>query len=502
MIVSFAKLTNSLDQAVDWFIPQSIAADRNMRKQARLFLFSHLFGPFVGNTVPLALYWFDPSPSWDVAVLALSICGFWAFPFALRAIGRYNTLAMISIQNLMFCILWSCYFYGGVTSPTLPWILTIPLLAFFYIGESASLRYLFLAMFVANLVVFGLISYFVPAPHHDIPPHELQGLGIVSTIAAATYVLMMAIYYARALTSQTELEALMRYQRSTMQDLRIATVEAERAGAAKAEFLANMSHELRTPLNAIIGYSSMLLEDAELSGDDEDVKDLTRTHAAGIHLLRLVNNVLDLSKIEAGHMEIFNSDFSLASVVDVVAGEVADQAVANGNVLEVKIDPEIGTIHGDQMKTRSVIFNVVQNAVKYTKDGRVEVTCRPLASPDGERVQIEVRDTGIGIDAKELPNIFEQFATVDEQTSTKYGGTGVGLALTRKLCCMMGGKIEVTSTPGQGSTFTVTLPRMAGQSKPDPELCKDMIVADEVHPSWRDPQDIDPAAGQKVLSYA
>ncbi|MBB4066145.1 sensor histidine kinase [Gellertiella hungarica] len=458
MTLSISKLTNALDHAVDWFIPASIVADKDLRKQARLFLISHLLGPFIGNTVPLALYLFDPQPSWDIAVLSASITGFWIFPLVLRAIGHYHTLALLSIQNLMFCILWSCYFYGGVTSPTLPWVLTIPLLAFFYIDDSVKLRYAVLLMFALNSIGFGLISYYLPAPEHGIPQAAMQGLGIVSTMAAAAYVAMMAVYYARALASQAELEAVVRHQRTTAQHLRIATLEAERASKAKAEFLAKMSHELRTPLNAVIGYSQMLLEEAEETGDFEDVPDIERIHAAGVHLLRLVNSVLDLSKIEAGHMELFVETFSLRSVVDAVIEDVRPHAEQNGNRLSVSFDPSIPTIRGDQMKTQAVIGNVVRNASKYTHGGTVELVCSPSTLPTGAAVRIEVRDTGIGIDGKDLPHIFERFTVVDDETSSKYGGTGIGLALTRELCRMMGGSIQVASTLGKGSTFTIMLP--------------------------------------------
>ena len=134
------SLGTKLNNFVDWFIPAEIAEDRQKLKQVRMFLISHIFGPFIGNTVPLALYVFDRDPGYPVLVLALSISAFWVFPFVLRVWGHYNVLALASIQNLNFCILWSCYFYGGVTSPTLPWILTIPLLALFYIGSEPRLR--------------------------------------------------------------------------------------------------------------------------------------------------------------------------------------------------------------------------------------------------------------------------------------------------------------------------------------------------------------------------
>lgn len=139
---------------VDYFVPADMASDREKRQQARMFLISHLFGPLIGNTVPLALYVIDPNPGYQIVVLSASVTAFWLFPPLLRLFGHYNLLALISIQNLNFCILASCYFYGGITSPTLPWILTIPLLAFFYIGSSPSLRGVVLGIFLVNIAGF------------------------------------------------------------------------------------------------------------------------------------------------------------------------------------------------------------------------------------------------------------------------------------------------------------------------------------------------------------
>lgn len=456
--LSISRLITLLDKAVDWFIPASLQSDKNLRKQARLFLISHLLGPFIGNTVPLALYLFDPTPNWDIGVLAASITGFWIFPFVLRQAGHYNLLALISIQNLMFCILWSCYFYGGVTSPTLPWVLTIPLLSFFYIGESASLRTWVLGLFAVNSIGFGVFSYRIPAPEHGIPLQAMQGLGIVSTMAAAAYVAMMAVYYARSLASQAELEVVMREQRTAAQHLRVAAAEAERASKAKAEFLAKMSHELRTPLNAVIGYSQMLLEEAEDTGDTEDVPDIERIHAAGVHLLRLVNNVLDLSKIEAGHMDLFIETFSIHAALDAAIGDVAAQAEENNNVIHVSVDEGIPLLNGDLNKTQAVVFNVLRNACKYTQNGTIDIACVPVELPSGPAIRIAIRDTGIGIDQKDLVHIFERFTVVEDESSSKYGGTGIGLALTRELCRIMGGRIGVESELGKGSIFYITLP--------------------------------------------
>ena len=242
---------DKLNVFVDWFIPANMVNDVDMRKQARIFLYSHLFGPFIGNTVPLALYCFDPKPGYQITILAAAISGFWLFPFLLRAFGHYYLLATISLQNLIFCILWSCYFYGGETSPTLPWVLTIPLLALFYVGSSPLMRLVVLALFAVNLAGFLYLYNVVGHPVSSMPVGAMQSLGIVSTVATSLYVTMMAMFYANALAAQVELGAEMREHMAKSTELRVALKEAERAGAAKSAFLAKFSHELRTPLNAI-----------------------------------------------------------------------------------------------------------------------------------------------------------------------------------------------------------------------------------------------------------
>src|SRR6195952_2131727 len=248
----------TLDRLVNYFIPPEIMADREAGKRGNVFLISHILCPLIGNVVPGTIYFIDPNPGYQIVVLAISITSFWVFPFLLKARVPYNPLALLSVQNLIFCILWSCYFYGGVTSPTLAWVLTIPLLAFFYLGSSPSLRLLVVGLFVVNLALFAGVSFSgYPPTKEDLPAAAMQGLGLVSTIAAALYVAMMALYYAKVQTLQGELEGEMRQHMATASALRMATLEAERAGAAKAEFLAKMSHELRTPLNAVIGYSQI-----------------------------------------------------------------------------------------------------------------------------------------------------------------------------------------------------------------------------------------------------
>jgi signal transduction histidine kinase len=461
-------LIAALDRLVNYFTPPDIVADREACKRAHVFLISHILGPFIGNVVPGTIFFLDPDPGYAVAILAISITSFWVFPFLLRAGAPYNPLALVSVQNLIFCILWSCYFYGGVTSPTLAWVLTIPLLAFFYLGSSASLRMIFIGMFVLNLAVFcGFYFYGYHPTADDLPTEAMQGLGLISTVAAALYVTMMALYYAKVQTSQGELETEMRQHMATASALRLATLEAERAGAAKAEFLAKMSHELRTPLNAVIGYSQILLEDAKKEGDVESIGDLGKIHSAGQHLLKLVNEILDLSKIEAGKMELDLQETFLADLFHEIVIEAEPLAQENGNIILCKIDPNLGSPLCDALKLKNTINQLIDNAVKFTKNGKIELVAERHPGETADELVVNVIDTGIGIAEDQLSGLFEKFTVVDDSSTSKYGGTGLGLALSEKLCKLMGGEISVESEIGKGSRFTIRMPILNGRRKGD-----------------------------------
>lgn len=452
------QASNPIDRVVDWFIPAKLAGERETRQLARMFLISHLLGPILGNVVPGALLFLDPQPGYPVAVLAISITSFWIFPFVLKATGRYNLLAFLSIQNLIFCILWSCYFNGGVTSPTLPWVLTIPLLAFFYIGPSPKLRLLALGQFAINVGVFAAINNYIPVPHNPTPLAALQGLGIVSTLAASGYVTMMAIYYGRILASGAELEVEMRGHLETAAELRRATAEAERAGAAKAEFVANMSHELRTPLNAVIGYSQMLLEEAVEESDAAAAADLHKIHDAGQHLLKLVNLVLDLSKIEAGRLELVPERLAVAEFIESIIDHQRPKAERKAITLTLDLPDGLKTARWDGPRVRQAVGQVVENAIKFTESGSVTVSVSRAVARSTDDIVIEVRDTGVGIEPSIVPALFEKFIVADDTSASKYGDTGLGLTLSLALCRLMGGKIAVESVVGEGSCFTFTLP--------------------------------------------
>jgi len=235
--------------------------------------------------------------------------------------------------------------------------------------------------------------------------------------------------------------------------------EAEAANIAKSQFLANMSHELRTPLNAIIGYSEMLQEEVEELGHDEISGDLEKVHTAGRHLLALINDILDLSKIEAGKMELHLETFSVQSMLENVIDTARPLVEKNRNafVLEILDDP--GEMHADITKVRQMLLNLLSNASKFTEDGTITVEVESHGRGQGRSIVFRVTDTGLGMTPEQMDKLFEAFSQAESSTSAKYGGTGLGLAITRRFCHMMGGDVQVESKPGGGSTFTIRLPQ-------------------------------------------
>jgi len=240
--------------------------------------------------------------------------------------------------------------------------------------------------------------------------------------------------------------------------LELARDQAMAATRAKSQFLTNMSHELRTPLNAIIGITEMLKEDAQETGDEPLIEPLERIHHAGAHLLALINEILDLAKIESGKFELHPEEIDLRCLLEDVSRTAEPLAAKNGNRLDVTIAPDLGNIHADPVRVRQVVFNLLSNACKFTRNGTVTLRANREAGSGGDQVSISVQDTGIGLTEEQCAKLFQEFTQADSSTTRKYGGTGLGLAISRRLCRIMGGDIEVSSTVGKGSTFTVTLP--------------------------------------------
>ena len=260
----------------------------------------------------------------------------------------------------------------------------------------------------------------------------------------------------KARTGELEKEIL--YRKQTQEELLKAKHIAEEASRAKSTFLANMSHELRTPLNAIIGYSEMLEEETRESGKSDSVQDLRKIQSAGKHLLSLINDVLDLSKIEAGKMGLHLENFEVAPLIDEMATTLTPAAAKNGNTIHVHVANTLGAMHADVTKVRQILFNLLSNACKFTDHGTISVDVDESKVEGRDWIRFRVSDTGIGISAKQKENLFHEFSQADASIARKYGGTGLGLAITYRFVQLMKGRISVESAPGKGATFTVYLP--------------------------------------------
>jgi signal transduction histidine kinase len=278
---------------------------------------------------------------------------------------------------------------------------------------------------------------------------------LVKTFAAQS---VLAIQNAR-LFSEIEVKS---------RQLAAARDAADEASRTKSSFLSSMSHELRTPLNAIIGLTDMMVGNAARFGTEKALEPLRRVHRAGTHLLGLINQVLDLSKIEAGKLELNLESVSIPALVEEVIGTARPLAEQNKNRLSVECPGDLPPIEADAMRVRQILLNLLSNACKFTKDGSIILRVRQVAHQGQDCIAFAVADSGIGMTPEQLGRLFEEFSQGDATTARQYGGTGLGLAITRRLCQMMGGDVSVTSEVGKGTTFAVRLPvlRVTNPARP------------------------------------
>ena len=266
--------------------------------------------------------------------------------------------------------------------------------------------------------------------------------------------------YQQVCLEREELEKLVARRSRALLEARVA---AEHASKIKATFMANMSHELRTPLNAIIGYSELILEDEEEQPDSMLYQDMTRILNSARHLMELINDVLDITRIEAGQISLLPSLVNLSTILDDTIRVAGALASRQRNRLYVDVPADIGLMYVDGQRVQQVLSNLLSNAAKFTENGRIELLVRELEHEDEVGVLLQVRDTGIGIDPDVVDNLFRPFVQANPSSTREYGGTGLGLAIVHEFCELMGGWVKVESTPGQGSTFSVWLPRRLEQ---------------------------------------
>lgn len=300
--------------------------------------------------------------------------------------------------------------------------------------------------------------------HGDLPPANHYAPREVQDLAYALSTLTIGFQGSqKEITNlneslQEKVEDATGMLRDANEKLEIAAHDSEQASRAKSSFLANMSHELRTPMNAIIGYSEILEEDALESKYNELIPDIKKIRHAGEHLLALISDVLDLSKIEAGKMEMHLEPFSLDGLLYDIVATIEPLAEKNHNTFIVKCDEELGEIHADITKLKQIIFNLLSNAFKFTHNGEIKLEISKYQDHNKEMIKFIVTDTGIGMSGEQLKNLFIEFTQADTSTTKKYGGTGLGLAISRFFAHMMNGDITVQSEPNKGSTFELLIP--------------------------------------------
>ena len=441
--------------AIDWFVPAHLRSDTGAFWRARIFALSHLLSPCFAVPIVVFLFRADPHPGLPFWIVCALASAFTLLPFGMKLTKQLRQPALISVCTLTFLSVFGSFFYGGVSSPFLPWFLTALLLGFFYLGDRPLLV---LGIFAVNLLGLGIAHAVNGSFPELVPVAALADVGVISVSAATVYTSMMAIYYASVVTAQSELRREAERHLVTAAKMRKAKEEAERSNEAKSVFLAKMNHQLRTPLNAVIGYSEILREDAEADREESQMRDLERINSAGRHLLALVTDVLDVDKIASNDVELVMRPVDLAAFLDDVVSTCRSLVTVNRNEFVVDRGDGLGTVFTDETRLRQIIFNLLSNAGKFTSRGVVTLGISRAA----DTLVISVKDTGIGIAPANIEKLFTDFSQAETSTATKYGGTGLGLALCRSLCQLMRGEISVKSEVGRGSSFTVRLPVEAG----------------------------------------
>lgn len=439
---------------VDWFVPEWAKRERSDHNLARVFVFTHIGGPAMAQVICVFLYRSAPDPDFAVWTMIVSTWSFWLLPFVLKVTRSLHLVGFLSMELLAFAALFGAFHFGGMSSPFLPWLVISVFLGFFYLSDHP---FLVLGSFATQFLVFAgaYAGYGFP---ERISLGDLSTVGWVSILSATIYMSWIAIYYNIILSMRSELEKEADRHRATSLLLQEAKALADSANHAKSIFFAKMSHELRTPLNAVIGFSEMLLEEDAGRGDPAKGSDLQKINRAGKHLLSLVTEVLDFSKIESDTWDIAISAFDLRTFAEEALATIRPLADGRRNQLVLNCPKGIGAVRTDSTKLRQSVLNLLSNAAKFTEHGTITMTVLRDSRETADWVEIRVEDTGVGIAPDDLPKLFQNYRQVAAGASKSCGGTGLGLAVSQKLCGLLGGRISCESELGKGARFTIRIP--------------------------------------------
>lgn len=404
---------------------------------------------------------YAPQYKWEFLFLRLLV-----IPIALLAnfsINRATTLVVAQNISLLYVFSLAAiinvmmFMMGEATSP---YYTGLVLIAIGGLGFFPWTKTYFIA------VVFVIFSpYVIFLSILDLTKNDIEYLVIIAFFINGIVTVLWVIHFFRErlrineITARLELKTEIEKRRSAENDLIEARDQALQASQAKSAFLANMSHELRTPLNAIIGYSELLQETTLDDGNEGYINDLNKIDAAGKNLLDLINGVLDISKIEAGQMEVSVEKFNLNELINTVETILTPLVEKNNNLFQITCTKDIGHMVSDETKIRQALYNLVSNAGKFTKNGKIEINVSAPVIKDQEWIRIDVNDNGIGLTPEQSSKVFNAFTQADSTTTKKFGGTGLGLSISWQFCKMLGGDILLESQYGKGSSFTVILPR-------------------------------------------
>ena len=404
---------------------------------------------------------YAPEYMWEFLFLRLLVV-----PIALLAnfsINRANTLA--AAQNISLAYVFGLaaiinvmmFMMGEATSPYYTGLVLIAIGALGFFPWTK--KYFIAVVFVIFAPYFAFLSSL------DLTESDLVYLVVIAFFINGTVTVLWVIHFFRErlrineITARLELKSEVEKRRAAENDLIEARDQALHASQAKSAFLANMSHELRTPLNAIIGYSELLQDLSLDDGNEIYVDDLKKIDSAGKNLLDLINGVLDISKIEAGQMDVSIENFDLEKMIINVKTILSPLVEKNNNEFNVSYSDDIGSMESDETKIRQALYNLLSNAAKFTKNGKVEINVSMQVINKQEWIRIDVTDNGIGMTPEQSSNVFNAFTQADSTTTKQFGGTGLGLSISCKFCKMLGGDILLKSQYGISSTFTIMLPR-------------------------------------------